>query len=530
MKYTIECAFGEIVDKITILQIKLKKSSNASQTEHISYELNGLEKYMKPADDLFFHDSFSKLKVVNEKLWFLEDTIRMKSQSGDFGVEYIMCAEEIHKTNDLRYHLKKAMNEKYDSGVLEVKIYSNLDYELYVTAIRLFETGNYQQSKVMLHSLCQKYISTPEINEFIIELFFSYYVNISRFNEPNIYENKLHALSKVAHIYIKDDAKIENVFNIYASFLLKKKEYVRAGEYIKYMQPVKVKHRQICPDTMSYFKADDTNSTLLIYSSGGLGDKVMFSRFIRRICESNVQKQNHVYYLIDDSLYWMYEYAYKDIKNLTLFRFSDRSRLPPFVHHTSLTKLYYYLGLDYENIYTDYYLENFPSSGIRLDTVLDVSKNINIGINWHGSSANPHEKTNRGIDLKQMCRIFKSFPDINWICLQPEVCAEDMQLLKTHNVKIITPLDTKGNSFQDTLTIMKELDLVISTDTSLVHVAGTANIPCWTLLTIGCDWRWTTDISTNWYPNMKLYRQEQFMDWSKPIDRMIEDLKPLINI
>lgn len=530
MKYTIECAFGEIVDKITILQIKLKNARNANQKETISDELSGLEKYMK-TDDSFFHDSFTKLKVVNEKLWVLEDMIRMKSQCGDFGAEYIICAEEIHKTNDVRYNLKKQMNEKYDSRVSEVKIYSHghADFALYETAIHLFEIENYQQSKVMLHSLCQKYTAMSEINGFIIELFFSYYVITTILREPNHYENMLHTLIRVAHVHFNDDSKIHNAYNLYALFLLGEKKYIQAGEYIKYIQPVIVKHKQICPDTMSYFKSDDTYSTLFIYSSGGFGDKIMLSRFIRRICESNEHKHNHITYLIDDSLFWMYDYAFKDIKNLTLLRFSDRDSISPFDHHSSLMMLYYYLRLDYEDLYTDYYLEKCPSSEISLDSVLDVNKKLNIGINWHGNNTNPHEKNNRGIDLKQMCRVFKAFPDIHWICLQPEINAEDIQLLQMHEVQIITPsLDTNGNSFQDTLTIMKELDLFISTDTSLVHVAGTANIPCWTLLTVGCDWRWTRDTSSKWYPNMKLYRQEQFMDWSKPLDQMIHDLKKRI--
>ena len=58
-------------------------------------------------------------------------------------------------------------------------------------------------------------------------------------------------------------------------------------------------------------------------------------------------------------------------------------------------------------------------------------------------------------------------------------------------------IDNDGDAFKDTLTILKKVDLVISTDTSLTHIAATANVKCWALLTTGCDWRWITDNINN---------------------------------
>jgi len=115
--------------------------------------------------------------------------------------------------------------------------------------------------------------------------------------------------------------------------------------------------------------------------------------------------------------------------------------------------------------------------------------------------------------------------NIHWISLQKEVSQEEEQLLRTHNVTNLGPtIDNDGHAFRDTLSILRAVDLVISTDTSLVHVAGTANIPCWVLLTKGCEWRWTQDVATNWYPNLTLIRQERVSDWSTVIGRVCHDL------
>ena len=118
MKCVIECSFGEIVDKYTILKIKLEKVKNKKQEENIKNEYNKLIKFIKKDDKLF-----NKLYKINKILWDLEDKIREKSSKKEFDNEYIICAENIHITNDKRYLIKKEINEKYNSELKEEKIY-----------------------------------------------------------------------------------------------------------------------------------------------------------------------------------------------------------------------------------------------------------------------------------------------------------------------------------------------------------------------------------------------------------------------
>jgi tetratricopeptide (TPR) repeat protein len=88
------------------------------------------------------------------------------------------------------------------------------------------------------------------------------------------------------------------------------------------------------------------------------------------------------------------------------------------------------------------------------------------------------------------------------------------------------PEDTGARDFADTAAIIARLDLVISIDTSVAHLAGAMGKPCWTLLPyVHADWRWLRERADSpWYPSLKLYRQTRPRDWSETIDHVLRDL------
>jgi hypothetical protein len=76
-------------------------------------------------------------------------------------------------------------------------------------------------------------------------------------------------------------------------------------------------------------------------------------------------------------------------------------------------------------------------------------------------------------------------------------------------------------TFADTAALMMNLDLVISTDTSIPHLAGALGIPAWTVLQFVPDWRWLLDRPDSpWYPTMRLFRQKSFGDWGEVFERI----------
>src|SRR5262249_2588049 len=87
-------------------------------------------------------------------------------------------------------------------------------------------------------------------------------------------------------------------------------------------------------------------------------------------------------------------------------------------------------------------------------------------------------------------------------------------------------LDEKGGAFLDTAAAMKCLDLVVSTDTAVVHLAGALGVPVWVALSIGPDWRWLlARDDCPWYPTMRLFRQSRPHDWEEVFERMAGELK-----
>jgi ADP-heptose:LPS heptosyltransferase len=76
-------------------------------------------------------------------------------------------------------------------------------------------------------------------------------------------------------------------------------------------------------------------------------------------------------------------------------------------------------------------------------------------------------------------------------------------------------LDTQHGAFMDTAAIMMNLDLVITSDTSVAHLAGALGVPVWVALPFVPDWRWMLDRSDSpWYPTMRLFRQKSRGDWA----------------
>ena len=107
------------------------------------------------------------------------------------------------------------------------------------------------------------------------------------------------------------------------------------------------------------------------------------------------------------------------------------------------------------------------------------------------------------------------------------VFKKDRLLLKTtlSPVLKITDLKNELNDFADTAAVMSNLDLVISTDTAVVHLAGAMGKPVWTLLHSAPDWRWWLKRTDSpWYPSMRLFRQTQLNDWAGVFEQVKEAL------
>jgi ADP-heptose:LPS heptosyltransferase len=90
----------------------------------------------------------------------------------------------------------------------------------------------------------------------------------------------------------------------------------------------------------------------------------------------------------------------------------------------------------------------------------------------------------------------------------------------------MTELGPQLRDYSDTAAVIANLDLVVSVDTSVAHLAGALGRPVWILLCAHCDWRWLEDrVDSPWYPAARLYLQRNAGDWAELVSRVARDLE-----
>jgi len=122
---TVEVSYGEMLDKISILEIKLEKVIDSGQRENIARELailsDARDKGLAGGSD--FSVIYQGLKDINLQLWGIEDDIRDCERRQDFGAEFVALARSVYRMNDRRAALKRELNDLLGSPLVEEKLY-----------------------------------------------------------------------------------------------------------------------------------------------------------------------------------------------------------------------------------------------------------------------------------------------------------------------------------------------------------------------------------------------------------------------
>ena len=126
-KILIEVSTGELLDKISILEIKKEKISDSSLLEIINLEYSILKNEFdkKVKKDQKIDELYKKLKKTNEKLWIIEDDKRLCEKNSDFGEKFIELSRNVHFLNDERAKIKLEINNYSKSTIKEVKKYTD---------------------------------------------------------------------------------------------------------------------------------------------------------------------------------------------------------------------------------------------------------------------------------------------------------------------------------------------------------------------------------------------------------------------
>jgi hypothetical protein len=159
-------------------------------------------------------------------------------------------------------------------------------------------------------------------------------------------------------------------------------------------------------------------------------------------------------------------------------------------------------------------------------------KQFRVGLVWagnprpHSAGANSMDKR-RSVSLETFMPILRT-PNVVFVSLQKGASAQAQIAELTPQIR---PLDFMNavDDFAGTAAIIESLDLVITVDTSVAHVAGALNKPVWILSRYGGCWRWLLDRDDSpWYPSARLFRQTRYGEWGDVIERVTRSLHELI--
>ncbi len=128
-KILAEISAGELLDKLTILEIKLYKIDNLEKKKVIREEIKALKEVADKLVDWNKNTDitllYSKLRTTNEKLWVIEDKIRIHEKEKNFDKEFIELARSVYINNDERFKIKSKINMLMDSNIKEIKEYTD---------------------------------------------------------------------------------------------------------------------------------------------------------------------------------------------------------------------------------------------------------------------------------------------------------------------------------------------------------------------------------------------------------------------
>jgi hypothetical protein len=251
-----------------------------------------------------------------------------------------------------------------------------------------------------------------------------------------------------------------------------------------------------------------TGKTLLVYPEQGLGDTLQFVRYVPLLAARGatvlLEVQPRLHTLMNSLPGAKAVYARGEV-------------LPDFDVHCPLLSLPLAFSTTLNDIPASVpYLQAPADKVAHWRERLGSSHAPRIGVVWSGG---PYHKTDhlRSIPLEQFKAVLD--PNIRFFSLQKEVKEPDAVILAA--TPEITPLGEQIADFADTAAIIANLDLVISVDTAVAHLAGALGKPTWILLPFAPDWRWLLGRDDSpWYPSARLFRQTTPGDWDSVLQRV----------
>ena len=472
---------GQLTDaRDMYLEVLQKEPENAQVWGYLGVLYYQIKDYMEA--ELCIKKAIS----LNPRLYYIENLARIYLDKGEFKAA-IALYEDIVKVSDT-----------YENNFNLAMAYK----------------GNHEWAQAK-----KAYYKSLEINPDCYESYFNLaYLELNE-NRP---ENAVKCYQKALEIKPDD---WESVYFLSLAYM-QIKNYEKGLECFESRlcrQSAIVSQEKIYPNLMRekpiWHGEDLKDKVLFTYYEAGYGDMLMFYRYmpiLTSMCKKVIIKpQKELAALFRENSY-----------GAEVIEIFDFEKEIDFDYHIPFLSVPYVLRNKGDEMFIhhdDGYLKANPAKINYYKEKFCQNDKFKIGIKWQG---NTHYDTERVLNVEDFFRIF-DIPNTQFYSFQTFDGLEEIE--KIRDKYDVIDLGSTFSNFSDTAGAVENMDLIISNDTSLVHLAGGMKKACMVLLPYIYNWRWHTDLTKcDWYDSVKIYRQNDHGDWKSVFDKVEEDVKELI--
>ena len=454
-----------------------------------AYELNNeeslaLDLYKKSAD----LNGKSKFKALNNI-----GSIYLKNQRPKISLEYFLKAYELNKkdkiiVNNLLLNYLDLRNEKKSDEFFLIAQNIDNNYEDFI-----LNKAEYLILKERYDDALKILLEYEDNIKFKIKLIILY-SNMGKESEAN-------SLLDNAREKLKND---RNFYNYISCRSLYEGNFEEGWKYYEYRGHKLLKVQESIKEWNGESLKD---KNIVVFSDQGLGDIIQFSPYLLSLAKIS----KHVSFVVPDKIF-------------NLFK-NDLSKIKIETKNTIVNNVYDYkisLGSLIKFFYKEKSLSN--ENLIKIDQKnidnwkgkLNTSK-PNVGLVWSGSFNGPNQPF-RSLPLKYFKKLL--LLDVNFYCLQNEIWERDKNDFEEMNI-----INFGKYNLVEMASIIENLDLVISADTSILHLSAILNKETWGIFNIYPDWRWGEFYKINPYPSLKMIKQTKFNQWDDVIEYLNKNLQ-----
>ena len=434
------------------------------------------------------------------------------------------------------YYLSKNV-KKLDTLIDQCEDIKNTKEIKLALAYKEYFNKNYKESIKIAESLINYFFLQTEDDQILFLLALNYKCLGNYLKTLNIYR-------KILFRNRDDDAILENI----GFFFLEQGKIKKAYHYLKKGHDINPKENNILWNiSMCQFKTGDLyngfklfekrwdvpasgrkkftniqsvrdineiyNKKILIWDEQGLGDTIQFSRFVLDI----LKYTNNITLVVNKKLKILLSFLNKDI---LVEEYDSLKNYNHFDFQIPICSLPMLMGIKKKSDIL-YSKLDIQGKNLNIDNSIFSKDKLNMGF---AISGNPNYRFDkfRSIDFKDF-ENFLAIENINFFKLNTDIKQQD--LLRFYSYKFH---DLGNKDFYELSFYLKKLDLVVSVDTSIIHLCGTLNIPSILLLSFNSDWRWFDDeTNTVWYPSVRIIKQKTMNNWQFVLDNLFKDIQDI---